>query len=174
MMRIFVVKIVAASGTSLREQEHIARSAARNGLFTSFFDLLTTKKSPACEPGFLYCCNRCALPAYYQICGRSESGRTIGSPGLHPNAFANSGMFASGPLTRQRAGAWGSVSTCCRSASGRAFVRQTCAHERKNRCSGVKPSIEAGGARRVDVRAVESVRGSHCAISGGRAPIRSA
>src|SRR5690348_1849287 len=37
----------------------------------------------------------------YQMAACCPAGRSIGSPGLHPHAFANSGMFANGPLTRQ-------------------------------------------------------------------------
>ena len=36
--------------------------------------------------------------ACYQISGRKESGLTIASPGLQPNAAANCGIFESGPL----------------------------------------------------------------------------
>ena len=36
----------------------------------------------------------------YQIRQRSVSERTIGDPALHPKAFANDGMFESGPFVR--------------------------------------------------------------------------
>ena len=47
----------------------------------------------------------------YQIFGIRLSGRTIGSPGLHPNAAANCGMFMSGPFARHASGACGSTAT---------------------------------------------------------------
>src|SRR6185437_3323199 len=37
----------------------------------------------------------------YQMCGTRSGARTIGSPGWHPKAFANSGSLASGPFARQ-------------------------------------------------------------------------
>ena len=48
----------------------------------------------------------------YQILARNASGRTIGSPSLHPHAALNSGMFDSGPFTRHLLGACASVLTC--------------------------------------------------------------
>jgi hypothetical protein len=45
----------------------------------------------------------------YQIDALTASPLTIGSPGLHPNAAANSGMFEIGPLVRHRPGECGSV-----------------------------------------------------------------
>jgi hypothetical protein len=57
-------------------------------------------------------CGSCCDPSAYQILARSESGRTIGSPSLQPQAFANSGMFDSGPFTRHRLGECASVFTC--------------------------------------------------------------
>ena len=50
-----------------------------------------------------------ALRADYQIRALMLALLTIGSPSLHPNALANSGMFDSGPLTRKRPGECGSV-----------------------------------------------------------------
>jgi hypothetical protein len=44
------------------------------------------------------------FPPGYQMTGLTESGLTIGSPGLHPNAAANCGMFEIGPLTLHRPG----------------------------------------------------------------------
>src|SRR5436190_19861447 len=70
--------------------------------------------------------------------------RTIGLPVLQPNALENSGMLDSGPFTRHFAAECGSVNTCRRSNSGVAFAAQTCAQPRKNRCSGVNPSMSAG------------------------------
>lgn len=43
--------------------------------------------------------------ANYQICARWLSGRTIGSPGLHPKAWANAGMLERGPIVRNFCGA---------------------------------------------------------------------
>src|SRR5712692_3320386 len=37
--------------------------------------------------------------------------RTIGSPGLQPNAFANASMFDGVPTARNIEGAWGSVTS---------------------------------------------------------------
>src|SRR5262249_23053850 len=67
--------------------------------------------------------------------------RTIGEFGLHENAFANSGMFETTPLTRYRFDECGLVAALRRSASGRAFSHWICAKPTKKRCSGVKPSI---------------------------------
>ena len=52
----------------------------------------------------------------YQI--EQALGRTMGWPALQPNAFANWGMFESGPLTRHFGSEWGPVCTWRRSASG--------------------------------------------------------
>src|SRR5258706_5760780 len=71
---------------------------------------------------------------------RHAVGRTIGASVLHENAFRNSGMFESGPLTRYLFDEWGLVAAFNRSASGLAFSHQTWPHPRKTRCSGVKPS----------------------------------
>ncbi len=71
---------------------------------------------------------------------RHALGRTIGAFGLHANAFWNSGMFDSGPFTRYLLDECGLVAAFTRSASGRAFSHQTCAHPTSTRCSGVKPS----------------------------------
>src|SRR2546426_821048 len=79
---------------------------------------------------------------HYQI--RQASFRTIRSPALQPKALANSGMFEIGPLTRHLAAECGSPRTWVRSPSGVDLAAQTCAHPRKNRCSGVNPSISGG------------------------------
>src|SRR5438105_3331952 len=52
-----------------------------------------TKGAPA-EPTPLFT----QVNANHQMTGRTESGRTIGSPGLQPNAAANCGRFDKGPL----------------------------------------------------------------------------
>src|SRR4051794_18137506 len=70
--------------------------------------------------------------------------RTIASPFLQPNAFANSAMFESGPFPRNCGKGCGLVFVNNRAYSGRVFAPQTCAHPRKNRCSGVNPSLSAG------------------------------
>ena len=59
-------------------------------------------------------------------------------------------MFASGPLTRHCPGACGSTFTWSRAASGVCSVRQICAHERKKRWAGVKPSIGASRLFSID------------------------
>ena len=41
----------------------------------------------------------------YQICARSLSGLTIGSPGLQPKASAKAGILESGPMVRNSGGA---------------------------------------------------------------------
>src|ERR1035437_8475888 len=81
----------------------------------------------------------------YQILALSASGRTIGSPSLHPHAALNSGMLLNGPFTRHIDGACSLEFTCVRKACGRYTSRHTCAQPRKNRCSGVNPSIFACG-----------------------------
>ena len=53
----------------------------------------------------------------YQIL--QDCWRTIASPCLQPNAFANASMFESGPLPRKRASGCGSVLVCKRAASAR-------------------------------------------------------
>lgn len=59
----------------------------------------------------------------YQMVTRTLSARTMGSPLRHPKARANSGMFTSGPLTRQCAGPCGSVAAWSRAISGRSLAR---------------------------------------------------
>src|SRR6266550_5212980 len=49
------------------------------------------------------------VDASYHMTGLTESGLTIGSPGLQPNAAANSGMFDIGPFALHCPGEWGSV-----------------------------------------------------------------
>ena len=60
----------------------------------------------------------------YQIWQRLSGGRTIASPSLHWKACANKGMFDSGPFTRKRPSGCESVTTSCRSISGRTFCAQ--------------------------------------------------
>src|ERR1017187_1100060 len=57
--------------------------------------------------------------APYQISHRLPPPGTIGTPSLHWNAWANSGRFESGPLTRYFGGECGLVATSRRSDSGR-------------------------------------------------------
>src|SRR4051794_16504844 len=71
---------------------------------------------------------------------RQALALTIGAFALQENAFANSGMFDSGPFTRYLFDACGLVAAFSRSASGRVLSHQTCAQPRNTRCSGVKPS----------------------------------
>ena len=59
----------------------------------------------------------------YQIIARLSSGRTMASPGLQPNALANSGMLETGPFTRHSAGECGSVLVSMRVRSGRILRR---------------------------------------------------
>src|SRR5258705_8365537 len=77
----------------------------------------------------------------YQIWQRSFSGRTIASPTLHENAAANCGRFDNGPFTRNFGNGCGSRSASIRADSGRIFVAHPRAYPRKNRCSGVNPSM---------------------------------
>ena len=49
--------------------------------------------------------------AAYQISGTTSRGRTIASPALQPNAFANASEFDSGPFARHSSGACGSAVT---------------------------------------------------------------
>src|SRR3954467_7170784 len=55
----------------------------------------------------------------------------IGTPALHENALANSGLSETGPFTRHCCGEWGSVAPRSRSLSGVTLVHQSCAKERK-------------------------------------------
>src|ERR1700694_2450001 len=80
----------------------------------------------------------------YQITGLTDSGRTIGSPGLQPNAAANCGMFETGPLVLHCPGECESVLIRTRCDSGVMFCLQIWAHARKKRCSGVNPSMSGG------------------------------
>src|ERR1039457_2668846 len=66
---------------------------------------------------------------------------TIGCVALHENAFWNSGMFWTVPLTRKRPGECGSVMARFLASCGAMFSHQTCAKPRNRRCSGVKPSM---------------------------------
>src|SRR5262249_5903183 len=81
------------------------------------------------------------IGGHYQIFTRLSGGRTIAEPSGTLNAFWNSGMFASGPFTRNCAGECGSVVSRSFWSSSRIFDRQIAAKERKKRCSGVSPSI---------------------------------
>ena len=71
---------------------------------------------------------------------RQAFSRTIGWPGLHENALANSGMFATTPLMRYSSGECGLVMALARLLSGRSSPQAHCAKPMKKRCSGVKPS----------------------------------
>src|SRR5277367_732079 len=84
----------------------------------------------------------------YQIL--QEFSRTIASPFLQPNAFANASMLEIGPIPRKRASGCGSVFVCSRAASALWFVPHTCAHPRKNLCSGVNPSMLGGRLPAID------------------------
>ena len=55
----------------------------------------------------------------YQIRQRSVSERTIGDPALHPKAFANAGMFETGPSVRNCPSGCSFVLMSKRAASGR-------------------------------------------------------
>src|SRR5208282_3594087 len=65
---------------------------------------------------------------------------TIAWPALHANAFSNSGIFTTRPLTRYLPGECGSVMAFMRRFSGRLFSQAHCAFPTKKRCSGVRPS----------------------------------
>ena len=99
---------------------------------------------PRQNPTYLF---RVAVPTIgcdYQMRQRSDAGRTIGEPVEQPKAFANEGIFDSGPFVRNRGSAWGSVATRRRSIWGRPLVAQISANERKKRWSGLNPSILGG------------------------------
>ena len=81
----------------------------------------------------------------YQIFTRSASARIIVPSPVQPNACSNSGRFESGPRTRHSPGECGSVLMRRTASAGRTSWRQTRAYERKNRCSGVNPSIVVRG-----------------------------
>src|SRR6266566_7886028 len=68
--------------------------------------------------------------------------RTIGLPSWQLNAFANSGMLATTPLTRYLSGECGLVTALTRRFSGRLFSQAHWAMPMKNRWSGVKPSTD--------------------------------
>src|SRR5579884_4107991 len=78
----------------------------------------------------------------YQIL--QACSRTMASPFLHPNAFANSAMLESGPLTRNCGSGWGLVLAISRAYSSRSLAPHTWAQPRKKRCSGVNPSRSGG------------------------------
>src|SRR5439155_1726329 len=80
----------------------------------------------------------------HQMVALSESGLTIASPDLHPNASANSLRFDSGPITRHNAGACGLTVTWLRRYWSVSLARQIWAHARKKRCSEVRPSMAGG------------------------------
>src|SRR5262249_26393688 len=74
---------------------------------------------------------KAALSALYQIWQRSL--RTIGSPALQENAFANSGRVDGGPIARNCDSGWGLVFMRSFASSGRMFAAQTRAHARNSR-----------------------------------------
>ena len=69
--------------------------------------------------------------AIYQIFGTNSPARTISSPLLHPNAFANVSEFDSGPFTRHVSGECGSVVTRVLSDSSLSCPRNVCAYAMK-------------------------------------------
>jgi hypothetical protein len=107
----------------------------------------------------------CAIqPGLHQIL--QTFSRTIASPRLHPNPFANSAIFESGRFTRNFGTACGFVVAKSFSISGRSLTAQTCAYPRKNLCSGVNsvPSSFAGlrrSGRRL-LGHLPSARPHHC------------
>jgi hypothetical protein len=80
----------------------------------------------------------------HQMRHRRACVRIIGESVLHPHAFTNDGMFETAPLTRYRPSGCGFVATISRANSGVALPAHISANPRKNRCSGVKPSIFTG------------------------------
>src|SRR5207342_2722249 len=84
-----------------------------------------------------------AEAANYQITTFLSPPRTIVSPALHWKAVAKASMLDGAPIARSAAGACGSVFNRTSSASGRMLPRQIVAKFRKERWSGVKPSIGA-------------------------------
>ena len=67
---------------------------------------------------------------------RQALALTIGCAALHENAFWNSGMFSTVPLTRKHPGACASVIARFLASCGAIFSHQTCAKPRNRRCSG--------------------------------------
>ena len=61
----------------------------------------------------------------YQIFTRSDSARIIVPSPVQPNACSNSGMFDSGPITRQMHGECGSVLIRRTDSAGRVSWRQS-------------------------------------------------
>src|SRR5262249_44353090 len=89
--------------------------------------------------------SRADTPAH-QIRTRSSGLSYTLSPGFTPQATYRASMLRIGPSIGKRGGEWGSVVTCCLSASGRVFPRQTWAQPRNTRCTPVKPSRTASGS----------------------------
>src|SRR5262249_2873000 len=87
-------------------------------------------------------------PPHYQIL--QTFSRTIASPFLHPNAFANSSMFESGPFTRNFGTGCSLLFAINRANSGRKLAPHTCAQPRKNLCSGLKPPSVGGRFPSID------------------------
>ena len=99
--RIHMPWISRHARLSVRVEEHIARSAPRNTLFTPKFTTLAQNKGPASRRAL----GRSRDYTCYHICGRSESARTIISPALQPNARD----FAEGAVLRVGGGDLGAL-----------------------------------------------------------------
>src|SRR5690606_10441008 len=81
---------------------------------------------------------------YYQILIRSSFALYKRSPGLVSKASWNPSILIIGAKALYCAGECGSVFTWLTTNSSVVFVRQIVAHDKKNRCSGVNPSIFSG------------------------------
>ena len=88
----------------------------------------------------------------YQIFARTSGARHMGASAGILKASKNSWRFTWAPIARNRPGLCGSTVTRRRSSASRVFVRHTWDSERKNRCSGMRPSIETMITRRIGGR----------------------
>src|SRR5690606_15010145 len=80
----------------------------------------------------------------YQILIRSSFGLYILSPSFVSNASWKASKLTIGAKARYCAGECGSVFTWFTTNSSVVFVLHIVAHDKKKRCSGVKPSINPG------------------------------
>lgn len=69
----------------------------------------------------------------HQILQRNASERTIGESAPQPQAFANDGIFDTGPFALKLLSGCGLVATIMRPYSGRKLPAQICANARKKR-----------------------------------------
>src|SRR3954467_1387666 len=88
------------------------------------------------------------MPLHLRCLGRPYqiltlfSGATYNlSPGCTLNAVYHASTFTTAPLARYMPGECGSVKINWASVSGKVLPLHICAHAKKKRCDGVKPSI---------------------------------